>query len=862
MIKVKKPKFVEGEIVLILKDNKYLKAKIDKIADKYFHIKLLDNEDIEKYGNSIIKVDNVIKYTNKQNLNKNKIENKIIKTEIKNKKGDPLDWVSVNDKRFPQWVNKTFLKYQLKKGKEEIRSKEFKPFLYQLFLRDFMDESSPYRGILLYHGLGSGKTCSAVTIAENLKTFRNVVVLLPASLKDNFISSGLKFCGKNKNDQTINRYYTFISSNASNTLQQLNKIGSLDNHLIIVDEMHGLVSRIVGGLNGDNKQGIAIYKKIMDAKNVKIIGLTGTPIVNNIYELAIMANIMHGYSYVTLFKINNESSSWKLLELENEYKKMSEIEYYDINIKNKKIEFGIKFKPYDDRYTEFLKKIVDLSQKYGLDIEYVDYETYSLFPDEVDGKGFKEFEEIFVDKKDSKGDKLKNAEIFKRRLVGLISYYKSKEENFPRIKERKVKKIPMSHYQYLAYEQVREEEKKSYKLSEIRVFSRQLSNFAFPVEIKRPGIGKKKLIDEKLIKAAESDENLDEVKKDELKKYQKEVDDALNRLAENKEIYLKKDLKRYSEKMAEMLNDIENTKGLVFLYSDFRSLEGVEIMTKVLDANGYSKYDGKEGKHYALYTGSEDPLERKKMLNVFTNPDNKYGKFIKIILATSAGAEGLDLKNIRLVQIMEPYWNNVRLQQVIGRAVRRDSHINLPENERDVTIYEYQSIIPEEYLKELKPKDQISTDEVISEIARRKDLIIQDGLKLMKEVCVDCVLNALDNNKNIICFGYGNAQGLAYYPKLKKDIMHGLDSEMKDVKVSLKNGILSDDGYIYYINNKKLYLATDKLLRNPLKDVPKIMMKVALDLEKMEVYDHEAAVRSKTKILIGKFNDKGEYFKV
>src|SRR5690606_15406807 len=109
---------------------------------------------------------------------------------------------------------------KLKKGQEEIRSKEFKPFLYQLFLKEFMDESSPYRGILLFHGLGSGKTCSAITIAENLKSIRNVLTLLPASLKDNFITSGLKFCGKNKNDASINRYYTFISSNASNTLQQ------------------------------------------------------------------------------------------------------------------------------------------------------------------------------------------------------------------------------------------------------------------------------------------------------------------------------------------------------------------------------------------------------------------------------------------------------------------------------------------------------------------------------------------------------------------------------------------------------------------------------------------------------------------
>ena len=58
---------------------------------------------------------------------------------------------------------------------------------------------------------------------------------------------------------------------------------------------------------------------------------------------------------------------------------------------------------------------------------------------------------------------------------------------------------------------------------------------------------------------------------------------------------------------------------------------------------------------------------RQEMLKVLNSPKNKNGDTIKIIMISSAGSEGLDLKNIRQIHIMEPYWNEVRVKQVIGR---------------------------------------------------------------------------------------------------------------------------------------------------------------------------------------------------
>ena len=685
-------------------------------------------------------------------------------------------------------------------------------------------------------------SCSAITIAENLKTDKNIVAIMPASLKGNFIGTekeGLLFCGDPKyksNPKLIDEHYTFISSNASNTIQQLNSV-ELDNHLIIIDEAHNLVSRMFGGLAGDNKQGRAIYNKLMDAKDCKIVALTGTPVVNDIYEAGILMNILHGYMYLTVFDIVYVSpkygANWNLRQLEEELEKKEYVDYVQINKANKTIEFHLNIKPWHEKYREKLSEITDIAKRMEINIQYNTYMQFTLFPDEPE-KGVEEFNKYFIDQD---GSSMKNVELFKRRIMGLVSYYKGKQGNLPAIKTDEYVEVNMSPYQFSEYEKVRGEEKTSRKLSEIRVFTRQYSNFVFPGDIPRPGIGERvskkgnsgnsaNMQNEsiaKVMKAGENDEDASEVKREELKRYQKAVDMALNALSANADKYLVKDkLGTYSNKMKAMLENIEKTNGLIFVYSDFRSLEGVEIFSRVLNANGYAKY-GEDNKlpKYAMYTGSEDLDERNKIKKIFSSPENKYGRDIKIILATSAGAEGLDLKNIRQVHIMEPYWNNVRIKQVIGRAVRRNSHIELPPNERDVSIYRYMSLISPEDQKDLKPKERLSADQIILEIAKRKEKITNEMIDAMKGGAVDCVLNAIDNEGNISCMSFGESvDGISYVPRIGKDLGRGTESEMRKVEQKLRHGAIDIDGIVYFIEGKKLYKVSDKLKRNPITKIP------------------------------------------
>ena len=62
------------------------------------------------------------------------------------------------------------------------KDEDFRLLTHQKIVRDYINLYTPYRGLLLYHGLGSGKTCSSIAIAEGIKSSRTVMVMTPASL--------------------------------------------------------------------------------------------------------------------------------------------------------------------------------------------------------------------------------------------------------------------------------------------------------------------------------------------------------------------------------------------------------------------------------------------------------------------------------------------------------------------------------------------------------------------------------------------------------------------------------------------------------------------------------------------------------
>jgi hypothetical protein len=91
---------------------------------------------------------------------------------------------------------------------DTLNTVDFKLLTHQKVAREYLNLYTPYRGLLLFYSLGSGKSCTSIAIAESMKTQRPIVVMTPASLKMNFFSE-LKKCGDLMYRK--NQYWEFIS---------------------------------------------------------------------------------------------------------------------------------------------------------------------------------------------------------------------------------------------------------------------------------------------------------------------------------------------------------------------------------------------------------------------------------------------------------------------------------------------------------------------------------------------------------------------------------------------------------------------------------------------------------------------------
>ena len=293
-----------------------------------------------------------------------------------------------------------------------------------------------------------------------------------------------------------------------------------------------------------------------------------------------------------------------------------------------------------------------------------------------------------------------------------------------------------------------------------------------------------------------------------------------------------------------MLKRIGSISGSSLVYSNFLDMEGIGIFRICMEANGYAPIEiintatglafskatlasfKKDQPRYLSFTGQEKEDARRIALNLFNAKfselpesitsilstagadgkgyaNNHQGQLCRVFCITSAGAEGLSLKAVRAVHIMEPHWNEVRLKQVKGRAVRIGSHLELPEADRDVSIFTYVSVLSEEAqlaregdfridetirnVDRVERKDAvklglpippttteyvITTDERLNMISQKKKRIIDALESAMKSAAVDCELNYKQNKDGtFLCMPLKGAVGdFLYEPDLEEDI--------------------------------------------------------------------------------------------
>ena len=252
-------------------------------------------------------------------------------------------------------------------------------FMHQRVVRDYLNLYTPYRGVLLYHSLGSGKTKSSIAIAEGFKTDKKIFVMMPASLKTNYwvelskagdplykrnqfwefvpitsqkyadmgerlipmlakalgltteeirkrrgawmvdVNKPANFDDLSPENQAtveaqiqemISHKYVDIHYNAPNLKKivdamkaQNNGGNPFDHSVVIIDEAHNFVSRIVNKLKKPASIFSQLYHLLMEAVDCRLVLLSGTPIINYPNELGVMFNLLRGYIKTWTFKV-------------------------------------------------------------------------------------------------------------------------------------------------------------------------------------------------------------------------------------------------------------------------------------------------------------------------------------------------------------------------------------------------------------------------------------------------------------------------------------------------------------------------------------------------------------------------------
>jgi hypothetical protein len=948
-----------------------------------------------------------------------------------------------NRELFVNFVNSLFEPY--KKELEEMKSNiscddigkdegDFSLLTHQKIVRDYMNLFTPYRGLLLYHGLGAGKTCTSIAIAEGMKDTKKIIIMLPASLRTNYMEE-LKRCGdflykknqywefvstekhpealqtlsailnlsqdyiekhkgawfinikkpsnfeqltaidkKSLDDQLnemIRSKYIFINYNGLRT-KRLEELTSgftknlFDNSVIIIDEAHNLISRIVNKIKKEkvipeNERGekeyspkflsIKLYEYLMSAKNARVVLLSGTPIINYPNEFGILFNILRGYiktwniplNVKTTKKVDKNTLQELLLgEKTLDYldyspsSKVLTITRNPFGFKNKiKVSTGyqgVSNNKKDDAGNnifdmdfisddDFERKVISVLRKNDIEVlaDGIKIRNLKALPDDFDI-----FENQYID---GVTKKLKNVDSLKRRIIGLSSYFKSAQESLLPVynktlgEDYHIVRIPMSDFQFKIYESARREErklekasKKPQKLDELfkeasstyRIFSRLYCNFVMD---ERPLPSNKKKISgtvqnivegeqpvpvpeetnvTNLLKQAQKEENnidvTDENEGEEegdqiLDKiggvtYKERIDATIKYIRENGDVFLTPEgLAKYSPKFLHILDNIKDPEyiGLHLVYSQFRTLEGIGLFSLALEKNGFARFKIKKNSSdiweidipiddlgkptYALYTGTETTEEKEIIRRIYNGEwdyiptnlsselkkmsnNNNMGEIVKVLMITSSGSEGINLRNTRYVHIMEPYWHPVRTEQVIGRARRICSHKNLPRNLQTVEVFVYLMIFSPEQLKsddaiELKRKDlskgepkvPVTSDQLLYEISEIKANLSLQLTDAIKETAFDCYIYS--NGK---CFNFGDPTNTKFsyvpdYTNQQNDLT--VKANKQKIEWEGKPVTLNGTEYVYRRMSRNLLNIYDKeSYLNALKDPDVIPLQI------------------------------------
>ena len=697
-----------------------------------------------------------------------------------------------------------------------LSNEEFETSPVQRFVASFLHPQTPYRGMLLYHGVGVGKTCAAILTAEGyLEQFpyKKIIIIAPRNIQPGFfrtifdssrlvigsdeeqnrvggclgdlylnLTNNLFTRDKSKIERDVlrlikKRYAFFGYLQFANFIRSItNKIVSTNNkkiddekiavairrefnyHMIIIDEAHNL--RDVDGVEkeedidtveidvAESKAGKMLTPYLTSvlrlAEGIKLMLMTATPMFNSVREIVFLLN---------RFLINEKREQIK------------DGEIFDGNGDVKPDADAILGK-YASAYISFMRG--ENPNSFPMRLKPLNHPFFTLEPSPSKFLYPSYTPTMITEKRDASMAFVNNAEEYDK-IKGMINlpFYISQLDGYNQkiistlLGERSVGALNFTNLDALI----------------------QAGNIVFPSE----------------------DENANDM----------DVNDYVGAtgfdLSFNKSVgrykskfapswLMQENISKYSPKIASIVGLIQKAKGVVFTYSRFVRT-GALFLALVLEANGYTPWqrdstlllDGNQSKagrqcancpqkerghgsdhkfvpaKYVLLTGDQElSPNNAKSIDAARALENKDGGQIKIVIGSQIAAEGLDLRFVREIHVMDPWFHLNKTEQIIGRGIRFCSHSAIKDNRLHNTTVYLHAVVFKSY--------KVETADLYSyRIAYKKALQIGKVSRILKEYALDCnlrrpatvintdaereVIDSQENNRGMI-----NLSDVAYSP--------------------------------------------------------------------------------------------------
>ena len=679
----------------------------------------------------------------------------------------------------------------------------------QKFVADFMRPGNPTRGILIYHGLGSGKTITSIIVGEAMKSHHTgggrikdppetrrgisrVLVVVPVALMNQYKETIQGWAPKQV--MIPDGKGVYHPQNYYKRPTQLEKDEKRD--------IEVLQKKMMAMKSGSRE--FVLAEKSLKKKQKKLVDYVAKRerTMNTTYQI-----VSHQRFLNLLMKKNKTDGTYKEGELfdgENPMQQPGTLVIIDevqrvVSEKGssyQRLLYTLKYHSHPDL------KVALLTATPIYDKPFEAALTMNLLRPRIPFPNTREiFQEMFV-KMSSDTNKLaipigtKNEELFKYLCTGYVSYYSGgNPRSFPFktevTVEHRMKPTQESMYKLVLESEIRRAVKEKQnpenviqlldayldeddKQDPMNVFilTQMYSNIALPgvdeematylqykynvagvdpLEVPPPPMKKEEIVAR----------GLDNLERDISQKYRAEgLVPALDELS------------RYSAKYAAMVKTIISGKGPAFIFSNFLDY-GVNAIARILKSVGFVQYSpmsnsggSRTAMKFAIWSsdtagGKKGEYYAKTVQNLFNSPANSDGSKLKVILGTRSIMEGVSFFNVRQVHISDPWWNESRIQQIAARAVRNCSHKALPPQERQVTIFKhasaYQTGVANQpdiirLLRDLNAGGDLlrsfeteTIEQYMYRKASQKMQLTQDFQKLLKEAAVDCKINKYGN---------------------------------------------------------------------------------------------------------------------